>query len=626
MSLQTDIKSGIEAVTVKPADVSVAVKDTNLLYDADYARAGDDLLLSGPDGPQLRILDYFGADTPPALVSADGAVIRGDTVQLLAGPLAPGQYAQAGDQAAGNKIGEVKKLDGSATVQRADGTTVELKLGSPIFKGDVIETGQGATAGIVFNDDTVFLVKAGTRIVVNEFVYNPGASSNSAVFDIVKGTFSFVAGKVAPSGGMKITTPVATMGIRGTAGNGLQVASENGRLGITQDPDGTVSNIFITHPFTGDLITIMNNIGFKIVQVNGTPTLLPKTAAENAADAAFTGELHGFYNSVGIPRSGLLDKTDLTGSPDFQTPSGNLILLPQGLLTATLLKATKLGLDLPQSPDDNQQFANQQQPTGLGAPTAGITSDTLDEDGVKGANDDTPTALEDDFGGAASVSGNLIYDFGPDGPSTADMDIQFDAASLNGQYTSKGEAVIWVWNDTTNTLTGFVDTGAVGGVLDAGDRVVLTLEVTDVATGAYTATLEGPFDHAGNDNEDALVIALDFTVKDATGDTATGQHELTIGDDVPVQNDGAMSMGTVEEEHLAGGNEDITANPDLDDDTGGDPNLTTAVATGSLAALVSFGLDGPGSFNLKSEADVQAALDPLGLKSGGATMTSTAIR
>ena len=41
---------------------------------------------------------------------------------------------------------------------------------------------------------------------------------NGALFTLVEGTFAFVAGKVAHSGDMKIATPVATMGIRGTTG------------------------------------------------------------------------------------------------------------------------------------------------------------------------------------------------------------------------------------------------------------------------------------------------------------------------------------------------------------------------------------------------------------------------
>src|SRR5262249_59913798 len=54
------------------------------------------------------------------------------------------------------------------------------------------------------------------RMVLNEFVYDPNGKSNSTLFSLSKGTFTFIAGKVAKTGDMKIDTPVATMGIRGT--------------------------------------------------------------------------------------------------------------------------------------------------------------------------------------------------------------------------------------------------------------------------------------------------------------------------------------------------------------------------------------------------------------------------
>jgi hypothetical protein len=47
-------------------------------------------------------------------------------------------------------------------------------------------------------------------------VYDPNSTSNASLFNLTKGTFTFVAGKVAKTGDMKVDTPVATMGIRGT--------------------------------------------------------------------------------------------------------------------------------------------------------------------------------------------------------------------------------------------------------------------------------------------------------------------------------------------------------------------------------------------------------------------------
>ena len=54
-------------------------------------------------------------------------------------------------------------------------------------------------------------------MVLNEMVYDPNGSNNSSLLSLVAGTITFVAGETAKHGDMKVDTPVATMGIRGTA-------------------------------------------------------------------------------------------------------------------------------------------------------------------------------------------------------------------------------------------------------------------------------------------------------------------------------------------------------------------------------------------------------------------------
>jgi hypothetical protein len=53
-------------------------------------------------------------------------------------------------------------------------------------------------------------------MALTEFVYDPNGKSNSSLLSLTKGTFTFVAGNIAKTGSMKVDTPVATMGIRGT--------------------------------------------------------------------------------------------------------------------------------------------------------------------------------------------------------------------------------------------------------------------------------------------------------------------------------------------------------------------------------------------------------------------------
>src|SRR5258706_16263236 len=53
-------------------------------------------------------------------------------------------------------------------------------------------------------------------MILNEFVYDPNGKSNSTFLNISKGTFFFIVGNIKKTGNMKINTPAATMGIRGT--------------------------------------------------------------------------------------------------------------------------------------------------------------------------------------------------------------------------------------------------------------------------------------------------------------------------------------------------------------------------------------------------------------------------
>ena len=66
-----------------------------MLLVADYARDGSDLVLTGADGSQVVIQDYFAQTEPPVLMTESGAIVSADLAAKLAGPLAPGEYSQA---------------------------------------------------------------------------------------------------------------------------------------------------------------------------------------------------------------------------------------------------------------------------------------------------------------------------------------------------------------------------------------------------------------------------------------------------------------------------------------------------------------------------------------------------
>jgi hypothetical protein len=197
---------------------SVHIADAQFLFTADFHRAGPDLILTGRDGHREIIPGYFATEHPAALTAPSGAALSPALVALLAGSPTPNEYAQAGPSTPADAIGKVEKVVGDVTAIR-NGVSVALNVGDKVYKSDVIQTGVNSTAGVGFPDGSALNLTANTRIALTNFVYDDNATSgNAALFSLVDGTFEFIAGKVAHTGGMNIETPVATMGIRGTTG------------------------------------------------------------------------------------------------------------------------------------------------------------------------------------------------------------------------------------------------------------------------------------------------------------------------------------------------------------------------------------------------------------------------
>ena len=268
----------------------VTIPDAHLLFTAQFSRTAHDLILTDSDGSRFVVSGYFDRAEPPALASPEGAMLLPDVVKALAGPLTPGQYAQAGGSDGGAAIGKVTTLTGTVTAQHADGAVVELHVGDPVFKGDVLQSGPQASVGIVFVDQTVFSLSANARMVLNELVYQQGGSDNSMAFSLVEGTFSFVAGQVAPTGEMKINTPVASMGIRGTCVIAKASASEGKTFfALCQDP-GTkdVGSYAILSLIDGSVLATVNSIeiAYSMASATSPIVIVPASQIASITDAA----------------------------------------------------------------------------------------------------------------------------------------------------------------------------------------------------------------------------------------------------------------------------------------------------------------------------------------------------
>jgi hypothetical protein len=156
-------------------------------------------------------------------------------------------------------IGHCDRLVGRVTVQHANGAVDEIKQGDAVLQGDVIQTSDGASITFSLVDGTAFNMGADARMVLSELIYDPNSSSNSATISLLKGAFTFVAGQVAHTGDMKVDTPVAVMGIRGTTVNAFIDTDVTGNVysftaSLMADPGGGNGQFDVLDRVTGAVL------------------------------------------------------------------------------------------------------------------------------------------------------------------------------------------------------------------------------------------------------------------------------------------------------------------------------------------------------------------------------------
>lgn len=331
-ALLTGTVSAAETVIHADGNSPVVIDDGANLFGATFHRAGPDLLLLNDGAPPIRIVDYFRQGGLPDLSTGDGGLLRGATVETLAGPEAPGQYAQTRLPEPGLPIGQVETLDGGASVQRADGTVQALRVGMKVFQNDVVATEDGSGLSLTFSDGTIFSLAAESRMVLDHLIYDPAGSANSAAFSLVQGSFVFIAGQVAKTGGMEITTPAATMGIRGTTVR-VDVTTIGGETTVectlNHDPDGGLGRIEI-FDLDGNLLETVTGTDFRWLISTEDSDLVQtlRTPEDIAADAILLGDaVSAFRLALRRVASGEtfvdLPGKDSTTQPDVAEPDND---------------------------------------------------------------------------------------------------------------------------------------------------------------------------------------------------------------------------------------------------------------------------------------------------------------
>jgi len=116
-----------------------------------------------------------------------------------------------------SQVAQIKTVSGQAEIVR-NGARAAARVGDPLFEKDTIETGTDGAIGITFVDNTVMSSGPNSQIVLEDYKFNSSNFKGSMLADVNRGTVSMISGDIARSspGAMKVKTPTAILGVRGT--------------------------------------------------------------------------------------------------------------------------------------------------------------------------------------------------------------------------------------------------------------------------------------------------------------------------------------------------------------------------------------------------------------------------
>lgn len=173
---------------------------------------------------------------------------------------------------------------GEVTIARGAEKMV-ARAGTEVRAGDTIELGAQSNAQLRLTDESIVALRPGTSFRISEYVFQGRApEEQSALFNLLKGGMRTVTGIIgrARQDRYGVTTPTATIGIRGTHYTLVHCDNDCGGAGARSDAGGTMM------------------AGAMLAQTDaGTPPLRQSVP-------------NGTYGSVSDGKIGVTNKTGLT--------------------------------------------------------------------------------------------------------------------------------------------------------------------------------------------------------------------------------------------------------------------------------------------------------------------------
>ena len=103
----------------------------------------------------------------------------------------------------------------SMVSRELSGAVAPLNAGDPVFRNELVRTGEGSTAKLIFLNSTNLAMGPISRVTLDQFVYAGEVDEQKMAVNLAKGVFRFTTGALGKKAYV-ISTPTAAIGVRGT--------------------------------------------------------------------------------------------------------------------------------------------------------------------------------------------------------------------------------------------------------------------------------------------------------------------------------------------------------------------------------------------------------------------------
>ena len=188
----------------------------------------------------------------------------------------------AGSASAQTRVGEAAVVK-NEVLRVAASSTSQIKVGDGLVRDEIVRTGLDSAARLVMADSTNLSLGPGATLKLDRTVFDDEHHYRDVAIRLTSGAFRFVTGN-SDKAAYKITTPLATIGVRGTT---LDILSQRGQTIVNlQEGAASVCTISfeciqLTRP--GDTAIITSSGGRSTIKKTNNP---PWTFAATCSAAA----------------------------------------------------------------------------------------------------------------------------------------------------------------------------------------------------------------------------------------------------------------------------------------------------------------------------------------------------